>query len=311
MPGAREQDSLTPEELAGLVKIGVYATTREAHQAGTAILAMGEWYVVLPEEEQWSLCVREAVGWEAARLLERQRREPPLRPPERMPEAVEMGRAVTWWAAFPYILIMATVFWWTGTGAGHHLVEAGRFDAERIRENGEWWRLLTPLFLHADAGHLWGNLFGGLFFGYFLARRIGVGWTYGAALLFGVLGNALNLLTFWSGSHLSIGASTAVFGLLGALPGLRLVDLQREQGERPVSALEKRRAAWQRGGVLAAGLVLLAWLGAGGERTDVLAHLYGFLAGFMVMLVAGRWLTRQTNYLSSDTKTLSHHDRIF
>jgi hypothetical protein len=35
-------------------------------------------------------------------------------------------------------------------------------------------------------------------------------------------------------------------------------------------------------------VVLLAWLGTGGERTDIVAHLTGFLAGFAMGAVLGR-----------------------
>ena len=35
-------------------------------------------------------------------------------------------------------------------------------------------------------------------------------------------------------------------------------------------------------------VVLLAWLGTGGERTDIVAHLTGFLAGFGMGAVLGR-----------------------
>ena len=35
-------------------------------------------------------------------------------------------------------------------------------------------------------------------------------------------------------------------------------------------------------------VVLLAWLGTGDERTDIVAHLTGFLAGFAIGAVLGR-----------------------
>jgi hypothetical protein len=38
-------------------------------------------------------------------------------------------------------------------------------------------------------------------------------------------------------------------------------------------------------------IVLLAWLGTGDERTDIVAHLTGFLAGFALGALLGRVVT--------------------
>jgi len=166
---------------------------------------------------------------------------------------------------------------------GSHLVETGRFDSLRILQNGEWWRLVSPLFLHADTTHLLGNVFGGLLFGGLLATRIGAAKTYLIALLSGIAGNSLNLLTYHSSPHLSIGASTAVFGLLGALTGLRLREMLHNEsgtGHIPVTRRHSRRLRY---GVLGIGLFLLAVMGSGGAWTDVPAHFYGFISGLLIL----------------------------
>ena len=117
------------------------------------------------------------------------------------------------------------------------------------------------------------------------------GFTGGGALLSGGLGNLLNLVTFGNAGHLSTGASTAVFGLLGGILGQRVYDLRAGQKERAsASAVARKRDRWKIIGAISAGLVLLGWLGAGSARTDVLAHLYGFISGFVlfVWLLADR-----------------------
>lgn len=132
---------------------------------------------------------------------------------------------------------------------------------------GEPWRAVTALTLHADPGHALANaLAGALFFTLWL-RVFGPG--IGAVLLLaaGALGNALNA-GLQASSHVSVGASTAVFGAVGLLAGA--AALRREGG-----ALGRRRP-WL---VAAAGLALLGMLGTGGERTDLWAHAFGLLAG--------------------------------
>ncbi len=168
------------------------------------------------------------------------------------------------------VLFAATLLFvhiWALRGAfGHDWFQAGAAQAGMIL-GGEWWRTLTALGLHGDAAHLMGNITFGALFGILLARALGAGLTWFAVLLAGAAGNALNA---WlqSPQHTAVGASTAVFAALGMLAGLML----RQQRDR-----------WRRGlrrwTPLGAGLMLLAWLGVGGERTDIGAHLAGFAAG--------------------------------
>jgi membrane associated rhomboid family serine protease len=79
--------------------------------------------------------------------------------------------------------------------------------------------------------------------------------------------NLLNALLAPAG-HSSIGASTAVFATLGMLAAYSWWR-RRDAGDR-----------WAyRWAPLMAGVILLGFTGAGGERTDVLAHLTGFTMG--------------------------------
>ena len=136
----------------------------------------------------------------------------------------------------------------------------GSADAAAIL-SGEWWRAVTALTLHADLGHALGNAAAGALFLTLLARRIGP-----ALAAWLVLGAAIcgNLLTAFSArAHfVSVGASTGVFAALGALAVLQ-------------AASGASRRAWIS---LGAGVALLGFLGTGKEA-DLLAHLFGFLAG--------------------------------
>jgi membrane associated rhomboid family serine protease len=151
----------------------------------------------------------------------------------------------------------------------------GKLQAGRFVE-GEWWRALTALTLHLDAAHLVANLGFGLVFGLLAARMLGGGVAWLAILLAGALGNALNAV-LQPPNHAALGASTAVFGALGILVALA-VRYRRHLRESPL----------RRWSPLVVGLVLLAYTGMGGERTDVLAHLTGMASGLLLGTIAAR-----------------------
>jgi membrane associated rhomboid family serine protease len=160
---------------------------------------------------------------------------------------------------------------------------AGLADASAIL-SGELWRCATALTLHADPAHAAGNAVIGGAFLILLARRVGSGWAWLAAVLAGVLGNLLNALAhalIGGGGHLSLGFSTAVFGAAGVLAGLKAAG-----GEGDL-----RPGAGQAKGWLApvgAALALVATLGTGGEDTDIGAHFFGLFAGIGMGWFLGR-----------------------
>ncbi len=151
--------------------------------------------------------------------------------------------------------------------------ELGRIDVSAVYQ-GEWWRLATALTLHADLAHLLGNVCVGGLFIIQLCRSLGSGLAWFLVLLSGVLGNLFNVLV-QDYSHISLGGSTAVFGALGILTGMRSLQKSEERTMRQFLPL-------------AAGLGLLALLGTGGPRTDVGAHVFGFFSGFFLGLGLGR-----------------------
>jgi len=157
--------------------------------------------------------------------------------------------------------------------------ERGSADADRILY-GEVWRATTALTLHADIVHAVSNAVAAAVFLGAVSTVLGAGLGGALVLLAGAGGNLANAY-FHGSPHVSIGASTSVFGAVGLLGTLGMARRRRR-------ALSRRRA-WL---PVAAALALLAMLGTEGQRVDVWAHLFGLLMGgvlgILVAFVAPR-----------------------
>ena len=178
-----------------------------------------------------------------------------------------------------YWCVLVIVYVAAGRDAfGRDWFAAGEGQTGLIVE-GQWWRVVTALGLHADLGHIASNLVAGSLFGFFLAEILGSGPAWLAILLAGAAGNAINSV-IQPASHTSVGASTAIFGAVGLLA---------------VLAIRHRPRRWRRGlrrwAPIAAGIMLLAFLGIEGDRIDIGAHVAGFAAGCglgAALLLAGQ-----------------------
>lgn len=92
------------------------------------------------------------------------------------------------------------------------LVALGARVNEMIRQ-GQLWRFITPVLLHASVPHILFNMYALVAFGSGLERHFG----HARFLLLYVLGGFTgNVLSFLLSDGYSVGASTAVFGLVGA-----------------------------------------------------------------------------------------------
>lgn len=262
-----------------LTEIGHYESFRKANEHGLVVLSMGLAYWMFRTSDRFILYVElknEKVVLEQIRLFERQNRFWPPRQWE------FQGQRANLLAAGIYFLLLL-VFFIGQQSSGTTFVSRGAANPILIYGEGEWWRTVTALTLHADAAHLMANMAGGIFFGIFVNRSLGASLGWCLILLSGVFGNALNAAVFYPSTRISIGASTAVFGALGLLAGFGMLTF-RSRGQEGGN--------WLRTGPLIGAVVLLALLGTGDERTDIVAHLFGFLAGLFLGAVVARfsWL---------------------
>ena len=100
-------------------------------------------------------------------------------------------------------------------GTGSKIYEKGVLFGPFVAQ-GDWWRLITAAFLHYGPVHLILNMVGLWWFGSLLEQRIGAGRYLMLYLVSGLAGSAGALL--WPNGFLtpSVGASGAIFGILGA-----------------------------------------------------------------------------------------------
>jgi membrane associated rhomboid family serine protease len=107
-------------------------------------------------------------------------------------------------------------------GIGSTIYEKGVLIATAVDRNGhligvahgDWWRLITAAFLHYGPFHLLLNMLALYWFGSLLEQRIGSGRFLMLYLVSGLAGSAGALL--WSPLVPTVGASGAIFGILGA-----------------------------------------------------------------------------------------------
>jgi rhomboid protease GluP len=137
---------------------------------------------------------------------------------------------------------------------------------------GQVWRLITPVFLHGSLLHIGFNMYALFVLGPGLERYYG---HRRFLLLYLVSGYAGNVLSFLLSSNPSIGASTAIFGLVAA----QVVFILRNH------MLFGPRA---RGLLMNLGLVIVVNLLLGLQpRIDNWGHLGGLIGGFLFAWFAG------------------------
>ena len=153
------------------------------------------------------------------------------------------------------------------------LVEWGALGWYEVLKEGQWYRLITSIFMHGGIEHIFSNMLVLIYLGSFLEQQIGslrYGIIYlGAGLLAGFTSMGYNMIL---GDYtVSIGASGAVFGVMGAL--LCLVLLYREKA----GDFNFRQVAVM--------VFFGLYGGFTGQGVDNAAHVGGLIAGFLLTVL--------------------------
>ena len=134
---------------------------------------------------------------------------------------------------------------------------------------GEWWRLFTPMFLHAGIMHILFNMFCLFVFGPELEKMAGKTRFLTIYLLSGIFGNVATCISYKTWRYAHVGASGAIFGIFGAfgalvyytktmLPELRQIIL-------PIIAIS----------------IVMTFIQS---NINVTAHIAGLIVGFLIGL---------------------------
>ena len=121
-----------------------------------------------------------------------------------------------------FIICLGTIFYWMGPDAWTQLLPS--VNAE-VFQHGQWWRIFTAIFVHADLEHLLSNMLMLWIFIFFVYGYFGARIFYFAFFLAG-LANAFAIATYKPDVEL-IGASGLVY-LLGGLWLVLYFFIQRQ-----------------------------------------------------------------------------------
>ncbi len=161
-----------------------------------------------------------------------------------------------------YILSSMKVIDKQDLGLTIHVFEAG---------SQQFFRLLTYMFLHSSLWHLMGNMIMLYAAGSMIEEKMNRAVYMAMYIICGLAGG---MLSVWAQlrtgeEYLSVGASGAIYGIMGALIAWTLMNRQ----------WSSTRIYYR----IAIALVLMFWVGSSEEGIDYMAHLGGFFAGLLFM----------------------------
>jgi rhomboid protease GluP len=132
---------------------------------------------------------------------------------------------------------------------------------------GEFWRLITPTFMHSGFAHMLFNSFSLILFGPALERMLGKGRFLFVYLLSGLIANIATLM-FEPLTYTHVGSSGAIFGLFGYYISLIMFrkNVMSQQNTQIIL-------------ILCVVSLILTFLQ---PNINVVAHLFGLLGGFLL-----------------------------
>ena len=180
-----------------------------------------------------------------------------------------------------YTILGVTIFIYLLQLAGQYLLKTDLIASLGIKDDaliraGELWRLITPVFLHASILHIAFNMYALFIFGRGIEARYG---HVRFLLLYFLSGYAGNVMSFLLTANPSLGASTAIFGLIAA-EGVFIIQNRKLLGNRVNRSLMNL--------IYIAGVNLL--IGFTTSGVDNWGHIGGLLGGILFAWFGGpRW----------------------
>ena len=119
--------------------------------------------------------------------------------------------------AINVFVYLVTVYQGGGVGSpGGRVFNEGALVGVAIYENGDWYRIVTAMFLHASLLHLAFNMLALYWLGSIVEQAVGT-WRYVLVYFVSGIAGSAGALLFSSPLAITVGASGAIFGIMGAL----------------------------------------------------------------------------------------------
>lgn len=135
----------------------------------------------------------------------------------------------TTFVTFGILIVLLVVFiveiFMGGSENNYTLMKMGAMSNYAVVAGNQWWRLFTAQFLHIGVLHLVSNAVIIYYMGQYMEPMLGHLRFLLVYLLSGIGGNLLSL-AFGSDKVISAGASTALFGLFGAMTAIGLRNMK-------------------------------------------------------------------------------------
>lgn len=178
------------------------------------------------------------------------------------------------WASLLWVVLVLVFYWLSRSRPG--IESAGLMDTAAL-SRGQWWRLFTGMWLHADPAHLASNTSIGFVLLGLTLGRYGTGLGFLAVYLAGAGGNLLDWMLAPSPRH-SLGASGLVMGGLGLLAAQSVFLWNHSPRARKLIIT-----------AFFAGIMLFVLFGLN-PGSDLLAHGGGFVSGLVLAGVCAPFL---------------------
>ncbi|MCT2327056.1 rhomboid family intramembrane serine protease [Staphylococcus epidermidis] len=147
--------------------------------------------------------------------------------------------------------------------------------------HGEWYRLISSMFLHFNFEHILMNMLSLFIFGKIVESIIGLWRMLIIYIISGLYGNFVSLS--FNTTTISVGASGAIFGLIGSI--FVIMYLSKNFNKKMI-------------GQLLIALVVLIVFSLFMSNINIMAHLGGFISGVLITLIGYYFKTQRSLFWS-------------
>lgn len=178
------------------------------------------------------------------------------------------------WVTYLLLFVMIVIYLlMTVSGGSENVFNLLKFGAQsnQLVRDGQWWRLITPIFVHIGFQHILINGITLYYLGKLIEPIVG---HLRYFIIFMVSGVCGNLMSFALGNGISAGSSTAIFGLFGAF----LMIAFQYRGNDFVRSTAKTFVLF---------VVINLVFDIFTPGIDIYGHIGGFIGGYLVSFVVG------------------------